>query len=118
AKVILQNANFLLLDGPTNHLDIESKEVILNGLKQYQGTILFVSHDQDFVNKLATKIIELTPKGVTIFEGNYEQYLTTQEQLLKLKKDSAKKTEKILEVKKEEVVKTTSKNLYELQKKS
>jgi ATP-binding cassette subfamily F protein 3 len=123
AKVILQNANFLLLDEPTNHLDIESKEVILNGLKQYQGTILFVSHDQDFVNKLATKIIELTPKGVTVFDGNYEQYIASQEQLLKLKKDSVKK---IAETKKDEkdsaqnnqIAKTPNKNLYELQKKS
>ncbi len=123
AKVILKNANFLLLDEPTNHLDIESKEVILNGLKQYQGTILFVSHDQDFVNKLATKIIELTPKGVTVFDGNYEQYIASQEQLLKLKKDSIKK---VVEIKKDEkdsaqknqIAKTPNKNLYELQKKS
>jgi ATP-binding cassette subfamily F protein 3 len=128
AKVILQNANFLLLDEPTNHLDIESKEVILNGLKQYEGTILFVSHDQDFVNKLATKIIELTPKGVTVFDGNYEQYIASQEQLLKLKKDSSqKKTEvKTAEIKNNETdfskknlqEKTPNKNLYEIQKKS
>jgi len=115
AKVILQNANFLLLDEPTNHLDIESKEVILNGLKQYQGTILFVSHDQDFVNKLATKIIELTPKGVTVFDGNYEQYLAHQQQLLKLKNDT---TKKVVTEKKEESAKIPNKNLYELQKKS
>ena len=115
AKVILKNANFLLLDEPTNHLDIESKEVILHALGQYQGTILFVSHDQDFVNKLATKIVELTPQGVTVFEGNYDQYLETQEQLLKIKSDSQKK---VTHIKKEALEKTSNKNNYELQKKS
>ena len=115
AKGILKNANFLLLDEPTNHLDIESKEVILHALGQYQGTILFVSHDQDFVNKLATKIVELTPQGVTVFEGNYDQYLETQEQLLKIKSDSQKK---VTHIKKEALEKTSNKNNYELQKKS
>ncbi|MBP7854639.1 ATP-binding cassette domain-containing protein [Candidatus Babeliales bacterium] len=75
AKVVLSNANFFLLDEPTNHLDIESKEVILQGLKSFEGTILFVSHDQDFVNRLATKIIELHEHGVYCFDGNYDAYL-------------------------------------------
>lgn len=115
AKVILSNANFLLLDEPTNHLDIESKEVILNALQQYEGTILFVSHDQDFVNKLASKIIELTPKGVKTYDGNYEQYLEVQEQISKLKNDTPKKQPE--EIKQTEK-KIQNKDFYDLEKKS
>ena len=115
AKVILSNANFLLLDEPTNHLDIESKEVILNALQQYQGTILFVSHDQDFVNKLASKIIELTPKGVKTYDGNYEQYLDVQEQITKLKNDSPKKHPDQIKQQEKKVQNT---DFYDLEKKS
>lgn len=74
-KVLLQNANFLLLDEPTNHLDIQSKEVLLDALNQFEGTVLFVSHDRDFLDKLATHIVELQPTGVTTYSGNYESYL-------------------------------------------
>ena len=74
-KVLLQNANLLLLDEPTNHLDIQSKDTLLKALQAYQGTILFVSHDQDFVNKLATDIIELSVDGAKEYPGNYELYL-------------------------------------------
>lgn len=74
-KVLLQDANLLLLDEPTNHLDIESKDVLLTALKQFEGTIFFVSHDQDFVNELATHILELTPEGVFKYEGNYDSFL-------------------------------------------
>jgi ATP-binding cassette subfamily F protein 3 len=74
-SVLLQNANLLLLDEPTNHLDIPSKEILLNALQQYPGTLLFVSHDHDFINKLATHIIELTPQGSILYEGNYNDYL-------------------------------------------
>lgn len=74
-KVLLKNANLLLLDEPTNHLDLYAKEILLQALQQYQGTILFVSHDQDFLNKLATRIIELTPTGVNSYSGNYDAYI-------------------------------------------
>lgn len=74
-KVLLSNANFLMLDEPTNHLDIESKETVLNALQQFDGTLLFVSHDQDFVNNLATRIIELNDTGVISYEGNYDAYI-------------------------------------------
>lgn len=74
-KTLLQDANFMLLDEPTNHLDIPSKEILLNALKEYKGTLLFVSHDHDFVNSLATHILELTPNGLYRYEGNYEAYL-------------------------------------------
>ena len=74
-KVLLQESNVLLLDEPTNHLDIPSKEILLKALQQSQATIIFVSHDQDFINHLATHIIELTAHGAFTYEGNYEAYL-------------------------------------------
>ncbi len=74
-KVLLQNANFLLLDEPTNHLDIESKDVLLNVLKKYDGTVLFVSHDRDFLNNLATSIIELKEDSAYKYKGNYDSFL-------------------------------------------
>ncbi len=76
AKILLKKANFLILDEPTNHLDIASKEVLEDALMDYDGTIIFISHDRFFINKLATKIIELTPQGVNEIPGNYEHYLT------------------------------------------
>ena len=79
-KVLLQNANLLLLDEPTNHLDIQSKDILLTALKAYQGTILFVSHDQDFVNKLATDIVELSFDGAKEYQGNYELYVYQKQQ--------------------------------------
>ncbi|MBI2353256.1 ABC-F family ATP-binding cassette domain-containing protein [Candidatus Dependentiae bacterium] len=75
SKVVLSGANVLLLDEPTNHLDIETKEIILKALQQFQGTIIFVSHDQDFVNQLASKIIELNQHGAFLYLGNYDSYL-------------------------------------------
>lgn len=74
-KVLLQDANFLLLDEPTNHLDIPSKEILLKALQEYKGTILFVSHDHDFVNHLASSILELTADGILRYHGNYESFL-------------------------------------------
>jgi ATP-binding cassette subfamily F protein 3 len=74
-KVFLQNANVLLLDEPTNHLDLYAKEILLQALQQYDGTLLFVSHDHDFITKLATTIWELRPTGIFVYEGPYEEYL-------------------------------------------
>jgi ATP-binding cassette, subfamily F, member 3 len=74
-KVLLQEGNFLLLDEPTNHLDIESKEILLNVLKNYDGTILFVSHDRDFLNNLATSIIDLQKGSAHKYKGNYDSFL-------------------------------------------
>ena len=71
---LLQRANFLLLDEPTNHLDIPSKHVLLSALQAYNGTLFFVSHDRDFINNLATHIIELTHDGVRVYHGNYDVY--------------------------------------------
>lgn len=74
-SVLLQQANLLLLDEPTNHLDIPSKEVLLKALQEFNGTIFFVSHDRDFINALATNIIELTPQGAYAYHGNYDSYI-------------------------------------------
>ena len=74
-SVLLKKANLLLLDEPTNHLDIPSKEVLLKALKEFSGTILFVSHSRDFINDLATDIVELTPEGAYTYHGNFDAYL-------------------------------------------
>ncbi len=74
-KVLLQKANLLLLDEPTNHLDLYAKEVLLQALQEYDGTMLLVCHDHDFLNKVATRILELTPTGLYSYPGNYESYL-------------------------------------------
>ena len=87
-KVLLQDANFLILDEPTNHLDLDSKEILLKVLKDYKGTILFVSHDRNFLNELATNIIELIPNGTFSYTGNYDSYLyQKQEQNISLGED-------------------------------
>ncbi|MFD2110543.1 ABC-F family ATPase [Thiorhodococcus fuscus] len=74
-KLMLQKPNILLMDEPTNHLDMESIESLNTALEGYPGTLIFVSHDREFVSSLATRIIELTPQGVINFSGNYEDYL-------------------------------------------
>jgi ATPase subunit of ABC transporter with duplicated ATPase domains len=77
-KLILQKNNIMVLDEPTNHLDMESIESLNTALENYPGTLIFVSHDREFVSSLATRVIELTPKGVVDFNGNYEDYLSSQ----------------------------------------
>ncbi|GAA0792835.1 ABC-F family ATPase [Marinobacterium sediminicola] len=78
-KLILQKPNIMLLDEPTNHLDMESIESLNLALENYPGTLIFVSHDREFVSSLATRIIELTPTGIVDFHGNYEDYLRSQD---------------------------------------
>ena len=80
AKTLLQDANILLLDEPTNHLDIPSKEILLRSLQNYPGTMLFVSHDHDFINHLATHVLALTKDGCELFEGNYQDYVYAKKQ--------------------------------------
>lgn len=75
AKLMLQKANFLILDEPTNHLDMVGKESLENALLDYTGTLLFVSHDRYFINKLATDLVIIKDGGVTYFHGNYQEYL-------------------------------------------
>lgn len=74
-KLMLRKPNILLMDEPTNHLDMESIESLNTALEDYPGTLIFVSHDREFVSSLATRIIELTPRGVVDFRGDYEEYL-------------------------------------------
>ncbi len=75
SKLMLIEANLLLLDEPTNHLDLQSKEVLESALKDYEGTILFISHDRYFINKIGNKVMELTKEGVKCIKGNYDDYL-------------------------------------------
>jgi len=77
-RLMLQRPNVMLLDEPTNHLDMESIEALNLALDNYPGTLIFVSHDREFVSSLATRIIELTPKGVVNFGGSYDEYLVSQ----------------------------------------
>ena len=77
-KLILQKNNIMVMDEPTNHLDMESIESLNTALENYPGTLIFVSHDREFVSSLATRIIELTPNGIVDFNGNYEDYLNSQ----------------------------------------
>lgn len=77
-KLMLQRANIMVLDEPTNHLDMESIESLNLALENYPGTLIFVSHDREFVSSLATRIIELTPNGVMNFSGSYDDYLRSQ----------------------------------------
>ncbi|MBE3591845.1 MAG: ABC-F family ATP-binding cassette domain-containing protein [Thermoanaerobacter sp.] len=80
-KLILSKANFLLMDEPTNHLDLKAKEVLEEALLDYTGTLLFVSHDRYFIDKIATKVMILTPQGVEIYLGNYSYYIEKKNQL-------------------------------------
>jgi ATPase subunit of ABC transporter with duplicated ATPase domains len=77
-RIMMQKPNVLLMDEPTNHLDMESIESLNGALENYAGTLIFVSHDREFVSSLATRIIELTPAGVVNFSGSYEDYLRSQ----------------------------------------
>ncbi|HUB82970.1 MAG TPA: ABC-F family ATP-binding cassette domain-containing protein [Bryobacteraceae bacterium] len=75
ARMLMQPSNFLLLDEPTNHLDMRAKDVLLTALQEFNGTLVFVSHDRYFIDKLATRIFEVEDGRVTIYPGNYEEYL-------------------------------------------
>lgn len=75
AKLAMNKENFLILDEPTNHLDIDNKEVLENALIDYQGTLLFVSHDRYFINRIASKVIELSEDGSKLYLGDYDYYL-------------------------------------------
>ena len=75
AKLMMEKANLLILDEPTNHLDLDSKEVLENALIDYPGTLLFVSHDRYFINRIATKVVELSREGSTEFLGDYDYYV-------------------------------------------
>lgn len=84
AKLSMENKNVMLLDEPTNHLDIDSKEVLENALLDYDGTLLFVSHDRYFINRIATKVLEISETGSTLYLGDYDYYLEKKAELEEL----------------------------------
>ena len=83
AKLMLSNANFLILDEPTNHLDIQGREVLEDAIRNYEGTVLYVSHDRYFINKTATRILELFENRFDNYIGNYDYYLEKKEDVRK-----------------------------------
>jgi len=99
ARLIVDKPNVLVLDEPTNHLDLESIEALVEGLKSYDGTLIFVSHDRWFVSQLATRILEITPAGLNDYVGTYEEYvhdsgddhLDTENVQLRVSRDKQKK---------------------------
>lgn len=88
AKLSMQNNNFLVLDEPTNHLDIDSKEVLEDALINFDGSLLFVSHDRYFINRIATKVLEISEDGSTLYLGDYDYYLEKKTELEWLAQES------------------------------
>jgi ATP-binding cassette, subfamily F, member 3 len=110
AKLMMEKANFLILDEPTNHLDLDSKEVLESALIDYPGTILFVSHDRYFINRIATKVYELSKDSIIEYLGDYDYYVSKKAEMLELELLSSE------ENKIEKVSVTTSKLSYEQEK--
>ena len=90
ARMLLHPSNFLLLDEPTNHLDLRAKDVLLNALKEFSGTVIFVSHDRYFIDNLGTKVFEVTDGRVDVFPGNYEEYMLRKQGMEESKPDLPK----------------------------
>ena len=85
-ELMQKNVNLLIMDEPTNHIDITTQEVLEEALKEYPGTILFISHDRYFINEIAQKILYIEDKGITEYLGNYDDYRDTKEKQLSLTK--------------------------------
>lgn len=99
AKIMLSNANVLMLDEPTNHLDMYSKEILEDAINQYEGTVIYISHDRYFINRTAQKILELTPYGVNEYLGDYQYYLEKkQQQQIQLRENETKQQQIIINV--------------------
>ncbi|WP_274656565.1 ABC-F family ATP-binding cassette domain-containing protein [Streptococcus equinus] len=112
AKLSMQNNNFLILDEPTNHLDIDSKEVLEDALIDFDGTLLFVSHDRYFINRVATKVLEISEEGSTLYLGDYDYYLEKKAELEELARLKAEETQEKATV----VVEKAPANDYQAQK--
>ena len=110
AKLSMENNNFLILDEPTNHLDIDSKEVLENALIDFDGTLLFVSHDRYFINRVATHVLELSENGSTLYLGDYDYYVDKKAEL------AASQVEEVASVNQEKEVSPV--NDYQAQKES
>lgn len=131
AKLMLSEANFLVMDEPTNHLDIVSKEILENALNSYAGTVLYVSHDRYFINKTATRILELENKKFNNYSGNYDYYIEQKErsvlQDFSLNSETEKteskaeweqkKEEQARERKRENDLKKTEEDIFKLEQK-
>lgn len=89
AKLMLKQANVLILDEPTNHLDLFSKEVLEAALLDYEGTLLFISHDRYFLNKMADRVLELHPEGIDDYLGNYDDYVEKKRELAAIREEQA-----------------------------
>lgn len=106
AKLSMQHNNFLILDEPTNHLDIDSKEVLEEALIAFDGTLLFVSHDRYFINRVATKVLEISEKGSTLYLGDYDYYLEKKAELEELERIKNEKSQENLATVTENIEKT------------
>jgi ATP-binding cassette, subfamily F, member 3 len=89
ARILVSPSNFLLLDEPTNHLDMRAKDVLLDALDAFSGTVIFVSHDRYFIDRLATRVLEVENGTITAYEGNYEDYLRKKEALVAAQQSAA-----------------------------
>lgn len=112
AKLSMQNNNFFILDEPTNHLDIDSKEVLEDALIDFDGTLLFVSHDRYFINRVATKVLEISEEGSTLYLGDYDYYLEKKAELEELARLKAEEAQEKITV----VVEKAPANDYQAQK--
>lgn len=121
AKLILTNANLLILDEPTNHLDIASKEILEEALLEFEGTVLFISHDRYFINKIATRIVEMTSKELINFPGNYDHYVEQiSNQKVEVKKETdyfEYKAKQVIDRKKQNEIRKIEQTISELEKK-
>ncbi|MDQ0976722.1 ATP-binding cassette subfamily F protein 3 [Neobacillus niacini] len=113
AKLMLEKANVLILDEPTNHLDLDSKEVLENALVDYPGTIIFVSHDRYFINRIATKVLELSTNGSTEYLGDYDYYIEK-----KLEEEELRALESTNVIKKQTASDVQERNSYQQDKES
>lgn len=109
-KIMLSKANFLLLDEPTNHLDIDSKEILEDALNLYEGTVLAISHDRYFLNKVANKIFAMDKCGIDEYLGNYDYYLEKTQNTVENEDEYISKTQ--LQKKKKEDQKFVRKKSY------
>ena len=97
AKLSMENNNFLILDEPTNHLDIDSKEVLENALIDFDGTLLFVSHDRYFINRVATHVLELSENGSTLYLGDYDYYVEKKSEVEMIQTEEASTSNQVKE---------------------
>jgi ATP-binding cassette subfamily F protein 3 len=114
-KLAMQHNNFLILDEPTNHLDIDSREVLEKALNGFDGTILFVSHDRYFINKVASSVVELSQGGTTLYLGDYDYYVDKKDEQLAIKKHEQEK-QGTAQLAAQATTSTTDKKNYEVNK--